>query len=51
MIAKIDPSEMTLLPGLKIMRTPIKPVSIAVHLRQPNFSPKKGTDKPATIRG
>ena len=50
-IAKIDPSEITLLVGLKIIKTPIKPVSIAVHLRQPNFSPKKGTDKPATMRG
>ena len=37
--------------GLKITITPTKPTNIAVHRLQPNFSPRKGTDKPATIRG
>ena len=50
-MAKIEPSEITLLAGLKIIKTPIKPVNMAVHRRQPNFSPKNGTDQPATIRG
>ena len=49
--AYIAPSEITLVVGLNMIITPTKPTKIAVHLRQPNFSPKKGTDKPATIRG
>ena len=50
-MAKTDPSEIILLLGLKIIMTPMKPIRIAVQRRHPNFSPKKGTDKPATIRG
>jgi len=29
----------------------MKPTNIALHLLQPTFSPKKITDKAATIRG
>ena len=50
-IAKIDPSVITFVFGLKIIITPIKPVKIAIHLLQPNLSPRNGTDKPATING
>ena len=51
MIAKTDPSEITFVVGLKITITPINPMNIANHLLHPNFSPRKGTDKPATING
>ena len=51
MIGKIDHSEITFVVGLKITITPINPVKIANHLLHPNFSPRKGTDKPATING
>ena len=37
--------------GLIIIITPKNPKAIALHLLQPNFSPKKGTESPATING
>ncbi len=49
MRAKIDPPEKISALGLKIIITPTKPAAIALHLLQPNFSPKKGTESPATI--
>ena len=49
--AKIEPPEKIDKLGLIIVITPMNPKAIALHLLQPNFSPKKGTDKTATIRG
>ena len=49
--AKIEPIEKMLKPGLYIIRTPMKPKNIALQRLQPNFSPRKGTERPATISG
>ena len=49
--AKIEPIEKMVKPGLNIINTPMKPKAIALQRRQPNLSPKKGTERPATIRG
>ena len=49
--AKIDPIEKMLNPGLNIIITPTKPKAIALQRLQPNFSPKNGTERPATISG
>ena len=38
-------------PGLTIMMTPINPITIAVDLFIPNFSPKIGTAKTAAKIG
>ena len=37
--------------GLNIISTPTKPKTIALQRLQPNFSPKNGTERPATISG
>ena len=49
--AKIEPIEKMLNPGLNIISTPTKPKAIALQRLQPNFSPKNGTERPATISG
>ena len=49
--ATSDKGSKTLEPGLKIIKIPINPIKIAVHLLHPTFSFKKKTDKAATIKG
>ena len=39
------------MPGFKIIKIPINPSKIAVHLFQPTFSLRNITDKAVTING